>query len=321
LRARWLATLLLVAAAGVWAADPATGDGAPAEVRVVLLHFNDGHGHIESYTEGTQQVGGYYRLATLLDQVRQEKSAQRVFFIFAGDEFSRADQVTRASRGLANVAIWNHLKLDLYTPGNGDFYDGLAALQERMRAGNFRTLAANVTLAANGGPLGVPYVIESAGPVKIAFFGLCTVRNGDSASSGVKTEAPLATARRLLPELRRQADAVVAVSHLGLNVDLSLAAALDGLDVIVGGHTHSVLRKGQRVRIPEGKEVLVVQAGDHLRYLGRVDLTFRRTGMSAPPPQGWRVAAASAQLLPVNAEIQIDPVVKGLVARLAEAAT
>jgi 5'-nucleotidase len=295
---------------------------APEKVAVTLLHINDTHGHTEPYSENDRSIGGYARLATLVQDVRASRSASpasakaaRVLLIHAGDELSRGDELTRETLGAANVAIWNHLGFDIWVPGNGDYYDGLEVLQCLIRKFKGTVLAANVRIAATGQPLAKPSVIYHVGPVRIAFFGICYLSPSEPTTDLFRVADATATARQLAAELRRQADVVVAVTHHGNIADRRMAADVGGLDLIIGAHSHSVLPKGQRLKGPGGREVLIVQAGESMAYLGRVDLALERAD------GGWRIAAASASLIPIDDKVKADPAVTALVNKLFDEAT
>ena len=182
--------------------------------------------------------------------------AARVFLVHAGDEFSRGDELTRATKGAANVAIMNLLKFDLWVPGNGEFYQPLDVLEARLSEAKFPILAANVKYREGGKPVGKPYIIEKAGPVRIAFLGLGIVQptEAPSAADVLMAADPIETAKGLVPELRKQADVVVAVTHIGSPADRRLAAAVPGIDVILGGHTHDTFPKGVPIKGPDGRE-------------------------------------------------------------------
>jgi 2',3'-cyclic-nucleotide 2'-phosphodiesterase (5'-nucleotidase family) len=286
---------------------PAASARAPADaVKIVLLHVNDVHGQ----TLGTAEGGGYARLATALAQQRADNTAAGVLFFHAGDELSRGDQMTRRTLGEANFAILNHLKLDGYTPGNGDYYDGADVLMARVRQANFPMLGANITGAEGQGPL-KPFVVLPAGPVRVGVIGLSLIK---TPMRELKMISPATALRETLPALRKQCDVVVVLSHRGVDEDEALAAGIDGIDVILGGHTHTMLPKGKVVKAPGGRAVLICQADEQLNYLGRAVLTMGRTADG-----GWAVRDASASLVALDAKVPQDPVVKALVARLWDA--
>jgi hypothetical protein len=307
-----LASLALASSYAAAPAPPSPPAAAEEAVEITVLHTNDAHGALEPPAASPESPGGYARLATLVGGLRRSDKAARVFLVDAGDVLSRGDPLTQKSLGRANIALMNHLAYDLWTPGNGDFYDGVPNLQTLMGLARFSTLTANVKLKATGGLLGKESVIEMAGPVRVAFFGLCTVNTGDSYAAPLAVADAYETASILVPKLRRQADVVVAVSHLGAPLDLLLASIVPGIDLVVGGHTHTALPNGMRVKDPTGRETLVVQAGAHLASLGEVRLKVEKKD------DKWQVVGASARLIPASADVKPDPVVKAMIARLAE---
>jgi 5'-nucleotidase len=263
----------------------------------------DSHGRISGVQQEGKTVGGYARLATLVAKTRAEHKDDTIVLIHAGDLFSRGDKLTRRTLGAANVELLNALGFSYWTPGNGEFYDGLANLRARLRQFRGKALTSNVHLAGEGKALGVETDVLQAGPVRVGFFGLCFVRK--HTRKGLQITEAKATRKALRDLATAGADAVVAVTHIGLDRDLGLAASTGEIDVILGGHSHSTLPTGRLVPSIGGGKTLVAHAGDHLRYLGRVDLTFTRTA------KGWKLSAASARLLPVTAEIQADPAIAG----------
>lgn len=322
---RWGVCLVLagLAALPMRAAAPSSAASRPARqpfaaagsLHITLLHVNDAHGHLEPHSLAGLSIGGYARLATLVERVRAEKAAA-TWLVHCGDEFSKGDALTRKTLGQANIAIMNPLGFDLWVPGNGDFYDGLANLRKAMGAAKFPTLAANVVDKKTGQCIAKESVVLlTAGKVRVAFFGLCTVYDGDARRDGLELRDAIQTAKDLVPKLRRQADVVVAVTHLGVDKDEKLAAAVGGIDVILGGHSHTILPEGRRVKAPDGREVLIAQAGCFLSHCGRVELE-----VAPKPGGGWQVAKADAKLIGLIQTIPLDPTITALIARLHEAA-
>ncbi|MCX5677079.1 MAG: bifunctional UDP-sugar hydrolase/5'-nucleotidase [Planctomycetota bacterium] len=308
--------VVLLACSVAVAAEPTPAPQAAAaaageSVDLTFLHINDPHGHIMPYkTEEGKDVGGYARLATLIEGARQATKAARVFLVHAGDEFSRGDALTESTHGAANIAIMNQLGFDVWTLGNGEFYTGWPVLKARIGEFKGATLAANVVVRDAGEPVGKPYVILQAGPVKVAFFGLCFLSPMDDSFWTFRVADATETAAKLVPELRKQADVIVAVTHHGSWLDKRIGSAVDGIDLMIGAHTHQVLEKGDHAKGPSGRDVLVVQAGDNLQYLGRVDLRVVKTD------GGWRVSQSSAMLVPIDDKVKADPAVAALIAKL-----
>ena len=310
------ALLLLCPAA--FAAEPALATetqpaAAAGPVDLTFLHINDPHGHTAPYkTEDGKDVGGYARLATLVEGARQTSRAARVFLVHAGDEFSRGDALTESTKGAANIAIMNQLGFDAWTLGNGDFYGGWPVLKARIGEFKGATLAANVVVRDTNEQVGKPYVILQAGPVKVAFLGLCFLSPMDNSFWTFRVSDAQETAEKLVPELRKQADVIVGVTHHGSWLDKRIGSAVEGIDLVIGAHTHQVLEKGEHAKSPSGRDVLVVQAGEYMQYLGRVDMRVVRTDGV------WRVSQSSAMLVPIDDKIKPDPAMAAFIAKLSQ---
>jgi 2',3'-cyclic-nucleotide 2'-phosphodiesterase (5'-nucleotidase family) len=196
--------LVAVLLAGVLAraqGQPATTMAPAQQVRLTLVHINDPHGQLLGRTENGKTYGGYARLATYVDALRQAGTAERLMLIHAGDEFSKADDLTRATQGRVNVAVMNLLKFDLWVPGNGEYYGGVEVLKARMAEAKCKVLSANVA-EKSGKLLAEPYVIEPVGGAKVAIFGLGYMHAPQVQQTGLVLTDPIAVARKLLPKGR-----------------------------------------------------------------------------------------------------------------------
>jgi len=146
-------------------------------------------------------------------------------------------------------------------------------------------------------------VIRKVGALRVALFGLTTeetpVATHPRNVKGLVFGAAVTTARRLVAELRPQADLIVALTHLGVEEDEKLAAAVPGIDVIVGGHTHTKIEQPETIG-----ETLVLQAYERGVFLGRLDLEMT----------DGKVTSHRYRLLPVTPAAGEDPAVATLVA-------
>jgi len=284
-------------------------DGTPS-AHIVLLHVNDSHGHTQSWLDDGKSVGGYARVKTVVDAIRQQEGVDHVIFLHAGDEISRGDTLTSATLGEGNIAILNLMGIAAWTPGNGEFYPGAANLQKLISEANFPTLTGNIRYRLDGKPFADETTILTVQGVRVGLLGLCFIHEEYPSSWVLKMEPPADAARRLIPQLRKNADLVIALNHIGIDADRKLAASVPGIDLIVGGHSHTVLREGERVTGPAGREVLIVQAGEYLHYIGRVDLELQRKG------DAWILQKSAARLIPLDATVPEDPAIKSTIARL-----
>lgn len=319
-----LAVLLLVAAAAMsllllrqQAAPPAPSGEATAvptttATTIVLLHTNDLHGAVEPEADGQ---GGLVNLVSLITQVRAENPGHTLL-LDAGDTL-QGTYVSNSSRGEVVMAAMNLAGYDAWTLGNHEFDWGQEVLQARIAQATFPALAANLLDAATGEgwEAVAPYTVIPVGQARVAVLGLAypdtpTITRPQNVA-GLDFRGAVETVQRYLPELEQQADLIVVLSHLGFDGDQALARAVDGLDVIVGGHSHIFLERPSLVN-----GTIIVQAGAKGQVLGRLELTLDlATG---------RVTNYSRDqvLLPVSDKAaKTNPEVKALVdAALAQAA-
>jgi 2',3'-cyclic-nucleotide 2'-phosphodiesterase (5'-nucleotidase family) len=184
--------------------------------------------------------------------------------------------------------------------GNHEFDFGQPALAERARQARFPFLAANV----RGLPDTQAYVVRQVGGTRVAVVGLATPETPQTTHpanvAGLSFEDPAQTLRRLLPELRAQAEVVVVLTHLGHAAERRLAQEVAGIDLVIGGHSHT--------RVAEPPTVggaLVAQAWEHGKALGVIDLTV----------EDGRVVRAAGRLEEIRPGGVPQPEVEAIVAR------
>ncbi|MBI3947638.1 MAG: bifunctional metallophosphatase/5'-nucleotidase [Armatimonadetes bacterium] len=290
-----LAVLLCLSALGpVW--------GAAGGAHLVVLHLNDVHGQLEpGVTVTGESVGGMARVATLVRQVRAE-NPDRVLLLHAGDILSRGDALTVHDGGALSFRLLEMIGVDALVPGNGEFYFGLDNLMHLTRHARVPVLFSNLARRSDGKrPFG-SFVVKRVGGVTVGILGLGFIRVEHPASRTLELRDAIAEARQRVPELRPRVDLLIALTHIGFGADQKLAAEVPELDLVVGGHSHTRLLKPRRVpRTGAPGEVVVVQAGELTRDLGRVDIDLE------PDGSRMRVARIEAKPLPVNAEVPEDP--------------
>jgi 5'-nucleotidase/UDP-sugar diphosphatase len=326
-KAGWLALALMVAAAVVLAGYglfavatsigvrpdatlPAAKDGGPplaAEPteRIVILHTNDFHGAIEPREDGAGgQTGGLINLVSLIDQLRAE-DPDHTLLLDAGDTF-QGTYVSNSTRGEVVMAAMNVAGYDAWTLGNHEFDWGQEVLRARIDQARFPALAANLLDADSGQAWdGVePYVILQVGRARVAVLGLTypdtPAINEAENVAGLDFWEPLETLRRYLPELEEQADLIVVLSHAGYDNDLALAEAVDGIDVIVGGHSHLFIESPRIVN-----DTLIVQAGAKGQVVGRLEVTLDlATGRVTDWSRHEVLRAVTGDVPRVNAEVK-----------------
>jgi len=294
----------------------ATSAVAPlAADAIQILHTNDLHGRLESETVrsggATFQQGGMAGLAAIAASYRV-RAPERTLLLDAGDAWA-GTFVSAVSKGEAMASVMALMRYDAMVIGNHDFDYGQDNLAKRAQASPFPYLAANlVNERGDPPPFAKPYFVKDLGLVKVAVLGLTYPHVNTKASNvtGLRFTSAIDAARRWVPELRKQADLVVALTHLGLDQryawdesDVMLANAVPGIDVIVGGHSHTALRTARLVGT-----TTIVQAGTAALNLGRLELKI--------DPSSRRVTAVSradALIAVAGSAASADPAVARIV--------
>ncbi|MFZ0788747.1 MAG: bifunctional UDP-sugar hydrolase/5'-nucleotidase [Chromatiaceae bacterium] len=291
-RGRLLPWVLVFVLASAWA-----GAGASEPLPLTILHFNDFHGQLEPVRdpESGRSAGGIARLAGLVGAIRAERPERPVLLLFAGD-LLQGTVTSTVFLGSPDVAFLSDMGLDAAAMGNHELDYGQQIFREMIAEARYPILAAN--LIAEPVPIEVrPFVmLEPAGGPRVAVLGLVTdeltTTTHPRNTGGIRVADPVETARRWVPELRRQADLVVVLSHLGYAADRRLAQEVPGVDLIVGGHNHY---RFDEPRMEQG--VPILQAGERGGYLGRIDLLV----------QDGRAEVQGYRLIPVDEAAPEDP--------------
>lgn len=261
-------------------------------MQIAIFHTNDMHGRVEAMA----------RLSGFARRLRAEAEAEgrAVFFWDAGDAADRRYDLCSASKGAAFQPVLAAMGYTLQTMGNDlALTYGPQVMAEVARRGGFPILAAN--LRNGDGPLveGLHShaILPLPGELRMGVFGLTAPWGGVYEGFGLFMPDFLILARRLVDELRAAGAApIIFLSHLGLPDDRLVAEHIPEIDLIIGAHTHDLLPAGEVVN-----GVLIAQAGDYARYLGRVDLEI--------DPANGRVLSRTVQVLPAPADEPPDPAV------------
>lgn len=313
----WAPLLLSTAliSAGMLAVAGATEETIHQQesMTLTILHTNDLHGHVTPWQgwEGElagRTVGGAAVLATAVKEVRASLGAEPVLLVDAGDTLGDT-MLAVETRGKAVVELMNAIGYDAMVMGNHEPDFTMETLKQRVQEAHFAVLAANVIEVRSGQPMFEPILIREIRGVTIGILGLAyshtamTTRPQNVAD--VRFHPAAETARYWIPRLRRQGVQVLMVlSHLGLGADMELARVVDGIDVIVGGHSHN--RISDPVQIGR---TIIVQAGAHGSDLGRLDLALR----------GGRLDGHRGQLMRLDHDRYApDPEIAALVEQLRE---
>lgn len=247
-----------------------------ASETLTLLHVNDFHGRIFSYIDkGVDTVrpsgGAAYLAAMVADQ--RSRNPEGVILLAAGDMF-QGTPVSNIFRGKPVLDVMNRLQFDAMILGNHEFDWGRAVLDDILAQARFPFVSANVKDFKGSYLNNVkPYVILERKGLKIAVIGLATPETSYTTKpdnvSGLSFLDPVMVLPSVIDQARGEgAQIVVLLTHLGLDDDRKVAAAVPGIDVIVGGHTHTAVTDPLVV----GKTI-ITQAGNNGLYLGVLELT------------------------------------------------
>ncbi len=243
--------------------------GEAVTTHVTIAHTNDVHGHIQE--DSFNKEFGYAKIATLISEWRKENP--NFFLMDAGDTFQGTIYANQF-RGEALLPILNALEYDLMTAGNHEFdfgYEQLLKLRDQL---DYPMVNANV-YKADGTNLLIPTYTVKVGEKTFAVLGLVTeetpIVTHPKNVVGLTFKDPVDIAKDLVPKLKQEADHVIVVSHVGLEVDREIARNVQGVDLIIGGHSHTPVRTPEKVN-----GTYIVQDWEYGKSLGRVDLTYYR---------------------------------------------
>ncbi|HPA55706.1 MAG TPA: 5'-nucleotidase C-terminal domain-containing protein, partial [Bacillota bacterium] len=241
------------------------------------------------------------KIASKVKEIRS--SNENVLVLDAGDTF-HGQTISSLVEGESVVEVMNIIKYDAMVPGNHDFNYGQERLLELSQMTNFPIVAANIT-KADGSAFLSPYFIKEFKGVKVGIFGLATpettYKTNPNNVKGLTFEDPTAAAERMVQELEGKADIIIALAHLGLDESSEytsklVAEKVDGIDLIIDGHSHTVLTEGLKVG-----DTLIVQTGEYDKNFGIVELACENGSVTAA--KASLITIEAAEQLPEDAEV------------------
>ena len=242
--------------------------GYATQVDLKILYVNDFHGFAEPYkpTGSDAPLGGIAYLAGAVDRARGKQPS----LLLAAGDMIQGNPWANLFRGKSSIDVMNAMRFDAMVVGNHEFDFGPKVLKERMAQARFPVLGANV----KGFPGLKPYVIKNLQGVRIAIIGVVTPETAVTTHprnvAGLTFSTPESAVKKYLPELKRRADIIIVLSHCGFQADKELAAKVPGIDVIVGGHSHTKILQPELVG-----QTIIVQAWEHAKVLGILNLRLK----------------------------------------------
>lgn len=227
-----------------------------------IYHTNDVHSHLENWPRIKQFLAKKHE--------SNHQKEEDAFLFDIGDFIDRWHPFTEATRGKGNIDLLNESQYTAVTIGNNEGvnlpYDNLNELYENAQ---FDVLLANLYQQDGSYPTWVkPYKIYRTNKgTRVGVIGLTAPFAHLYGLLGWKVTEPIEELKIWIGKVKAESDVIILLSHLGLNVDESIAAEFPEIDVILGSHTHHFLEKGKLVR-----ETLLGAAGKYGYFVGHVTL-------------------------------------------------
>lgn len=245
--------------------------------KFTILHSNDMHGDIlaEDDEERGKLIGGLALLSGYINKVREEE--ENVLFVIAGDML-QGSIIDTEYKGISTIEIMNYLAPDVATIGNHEVDYGLPHLLFLEKLANFPIVNANLYIKKYNKRMMYPYLIIQKAGFDILFTGITT----EAILDGIRMD-PLIGSFITLEEASKEVgkicnayknddiDLTILLTHIGFESDKKLAKMLKpewGVDMMLGGHSHTVLDKPAEVN-----DILIAQAGVGTDQIGRFDIT------------------------------------------------
>ena len=270
----------------------------------------------EELAERFGKVGGFAYIRTLVNRLRQEYGSERTLLLDGGDSW-QGSGTALWTRGMEMVKADNLLGVDIAT-GHWEFTYTPEEVQANLGAFNGEFVAQNIFLTEDAlfdekpvfdedtGHAFQPYTVKSLGSHEVAVIGQAfpytpianPSRNVPDWTFGIRTEE----LQDLVDQIRAtvKPDAVVLLSHNGMDVDLKLAGIVTGIDAILGGHTHDAVPKALEIANSEGSTV-VTNAGSNGKFVGVLDLQFGDKGVK---DYRYRLVPVFGNFLDADPEMQ-----------------
>ena len=274
-----------------------------ADYTLNIIHINDLHSRIESINkydstcnaEGEAEgkcFGGVARVATKINELRDAMKADggNVLVLDAGDQF-QGSLFYSTYKGDTEAEFMNKIGFDAMAVGNHEFDDGPEALANFLDKVEFPVISGNTDVSGNNlldGRIPEHLVLEVGGQ-KIAIVSVLATDTSETSAPGptVTFTDEIEHLTKKVAELEAEGvNKIIALTHVGFKKDQEIAAAVPGLDAVIGGHSHTLLSNSKEgapayptmVKGPDGRDVPVVQAYAYSKYVGDLTLTFDDDG-------------------------------------------
>lgn len=310
--------------AGGWAAlseiTSRTGEKNDSSETISILYTNDTHSRIDPIPAHALEyagLGGIARRATLVKRIRAHE--KHVLLLDAGDVFHGTPWF-HLYGGRRSFELMSKMGYDAMCMGEHEFINGLEGFAEVAPAAEFPFLCANYYVTNTPiDPFVEKFMVRDFDGFRVGIFGLGIDLEGlveKELYGPVRYRDPIVWARGMVRILTgyHKCDYIICLSHLGYRYenqqidDCKLASQVDGIDLIIGGHTHTFLDRPERIASSDGTETLITQAGHSGIRLGRIDLNVNDAGeVGETISRQFTIVPEESEA----AETRRDPLMKG----------
>ncbi len=249
---------------------------------LTILHSNDIHGRIDAidYYKDQKTLGGWARRIGLIKEIK--KNTPNTLVLDAGDIY-QGSIYYQLFDGMPEMSFLTEAGYDAVCVGNHELDKGLACFENLLKMTDVPFLSANIEFNNNFFLNGKvkSYIIKDFEGYRVAVIGMTTpeLKSLTVASDDINQPDYDKTLQFLVDYLRKEADLVVLLSHSGVDKDIETVKKIKGIDVIVGGHSHTFMEKAYQIN-QNGRKTIVVQAGEFGIKLGRLDVDFDKNGIN-----------------------------------------
>jgi S-sulfosulfanyl-L-cysteine sulfohydrolase len=276
--------------------------------KLTVLQMNDSHAyldiHQELFWDGNhakyQLAGGYARIATIFNQIREENPKTLAFD--CGDTIHGTYAAVK-TRGENLIPILNYLRFDAMT-AHWEFAYGPNNFKKLTKKLNYPVLAINCYQECNNKLFFKPWIIKEVANIRIGIIGIAATIVDKvmppSFSEGIYFTLGNEELPGYIEKLRKEekVDLIVVISHLGFPQEMKLAGEVEGIDILLSAHTHNRLYEPAMVN-----NTILIQSGCHGSFIGRLDLDV----------SGGKVTNYQYELINVSEDIKPDSVVQNMV--------
>jgi len=303
-----------------------TAGTASADFSLNIIHINDLHSRVEPINrfdstcsaednaEG-KCFGGYARVATMINQLRSDLADENVVVLDAGDQYQGSLMYT-TYKGDVEIELAELVGFDAMAVGNHEFDDGDEGLAKLADGVSFPVISGNIDVSGSNilaGKIDNHTVLDVNGTKVgiISALAVDTVETSSPSEAVIWTDEIESLKADVAALEAEGVEIIIALNHVGLAKDLEIAGAVEGIDVVVGGHSHSKMSNAEEGAMAYPQmvgDVPVVQAYAYSKYVGHLVVNFDDAG---------NVTSATGDAILLDASVAED---EAIVARVAELA-